>query len=92
MAAAKAKKLIVNRTLQFKDNKGKSVTVTPDDQPQPLPGDIAKEALERGWATEPKAAPKAAAKTTTTKVDESGDSEGAEGLEGSESIESGTEG
>lgn len=53
MAAPKAQKLIVNRTLQFKDQEGNSTTVTASDQPQQLPGDIAKEALDRGWATKP---------------------------------------
>ena len=47
-----AKHYNLSATLQTRDKGGKPVTYTPADNPQPLPDALAREAVERGLATE----------------------------------------
>lgn len=71
-------KVIITRAVQYKDTKGNTVELLPSDEPQPIPADLAKEGLERGWAEKParETTKKAAAASSTDDGGDTGDGGG----------------
>ncbi len=66
-------KVIITRAVQYKDTKGNTVELLPSDEPQPIPADLAKEGLDRGWAEKPARETKKAAAASGSDSNDTGD-------------------
>ncbi|WP_417534192.1 hypothetical protein [Marinobacterium stanieri] len=66
-------KVIITRAVQYKDTKGNTVELLPSDEPQPIPADLAKEGLDRGWAEKPARETKKAAAASSSDSNDTGD-------------------
>lgn len=52
--------VIITRAVQYKDTNGNTVELLPNNDPQSIPADLAKEGIDRGWAEKPARKTKAA--------------------------------
>lgn len=46
-------KVIIEKTIQYRDENGNKAILKPSADPVSIPAELAKEGLERGWASKP---------------------------------------